>query len=144
VNQLFKALASTEGAKPCPPTTEDGIPVRCIDFGEIDVRAAVVDGKVVVTTGPNPVAEVRSSGTKLPDSEAYKNAVMAASMPGETAGLLWIDLAKAVPMILGFADVSEEPVPPDVRANLEPLQSFLAWGDADGRTSSFSAFLAFD
>jgi hypothetical protein len=144
VNQLFKALASTEGAKPCPPTTEDGIPVRCIDFGEIDVRGAVVDGKVVVTTGPNPVAEVRSSGTKLPDSEAYKNAVKAASMPDETAGLLWIDLAKAVPMILGFADASAEPVPPDLRANLEPLQSFLAWGDADGRTSSFSAFLAFD
>jgi Protein of unknown function (DUF3352) len=144
VNQLFKALASTKGAKPCPPTTEDGIPVRCVDFGEIDLRAAVVDGKVVVTTGPNPVAEVRSSGTKLPDSEAYKDAVKAAAMPGETAGLLWIDLAKAVPMILGFADASDEPVPPDLRANLEPLKSFLVWGDADGRTSSFSAFLQID
>jgi hypothetical protein len=31
-----------------------------------------------------------------------------------------------------------------VRANLEPLKSFLAWGDADGRTSSFSAFLGID
>lgn len=144
VNELFKALASTEGAKPCAPTTEDGIPVRCVDFGEIDLRAAVVDGKVVVTTGPNPVAEVRSSGTKLADSEAYKDAVKAAGMPDETAGLLWIDLAKAVPMILGFADASDEPVPPDVRANLEPLKSFLVWGDADGRTSSFSAFLGID
>jgi hypothetical protein len=144
VNQLFKALASTKGAKPCPLTTEHGIPVRCVDFGEIDLRAAVVDGKVVVTTGPNPVAEVRSSGTKLPDSEAYKDAVKAAGMPDETAGLLWIDLAKAVPMILGFADASDEPVPPDVRGNLEPLRSFLVWGDADGRTSSFSAFLQID
>jgi hypothetical protein len=144
VNALFKALASTEGTKPCPPTSEDGIPVRCVDFGEIDLRAAVVDGKVVVTTGPSPVAELRSSGTKLPDSEAYKDAVQAAGMPDETAGLLWIDLGKAVPMILGFADASDEPVPPDVRANLEPLKSFLVWGDSDGRTSSFSAFLQID
>jgi hypothetical protein len=144
VNELFKALASTEGAKPCPHATENGIPVRCVDFGEIDLRAAVVDGKVVVTTGPDPVAEVRSSGTKLPDSEAYKDAVQAAGMPGETAGLLWIDLAKAVPMILGFADASDEPVPRDVRGNLEPLKSLLVWGDADGRTSSFSAFLQID
>jgi hypothetical protein len=144
VNQLFKALASSEGAKPCPTRSEDGIRVRCVDFGQIDLRLAVVDGKIVVTTGPSPVAELSSSGTKLPDSEAYKDAVKAAGMPDETAGLLWIDLAKAVPMILGFADASDEPVPPDVRANLEPLKSFLAWGDADGRTSSFSAFLGID
>lgn len=144
VNEFFKALASTESAKPCPPTTEDGITVRCVDFGEIDLRYAVVDGKLVVTTGPNPVAELQSSGTKLADSEAYKDAVEAAGMPDETAGLLWLDLAKAVPMLLGFADASDEPVPPDVRANLEPLKSFLVWGDADGRTSSFSAFLAID
>ncbi|HEY3050486.1 MAG TPA: DUF3352 domain-containing protein [Gaiellaceae bacterium] len=144
MNQLFKALASTGGAKPCPPTTEDGIRVRCVDFGEIDLRLAVVDGKIVVTTGPNPVAELRSSEAKLPDSETYKDAVKAADMPGKTAGFLWIDLARAVPMILGFADAADEPVPPQVRANLEPLKSFLAWGDADGRTSSISAFLGID
>jgi Protein of unknown function (DUF3352) len=141
---LFKALGSGGDAKPCPSRTEDGITIGCLDFGELAVRYAVVDGKIVVTTGPSPVAEVRSSGPKLSDSEAYQDAVKAADMPGETAGFIWIDLAKAVPMILGFADVADEPVPPDVRVNLEPLKSFIAWGDADGRTSSFSAFLAID
>jgi Protein of unknown function (DUF3352) len=144
IEQLFKALYGQGEAKPCPPTTEDGITVRCADLGELSVRWAVVDGTLVATTGPNPVAELRSAGPKLSDSEAYKDSVNAADMPDETAGLLWIDLAKAVPMILGFADASDEPVPPDVRANLEPLKSLLAWGDADGRTSSFSAFLAID
>jgi hypothetical protein len=144
VNLLFAALTSGEGAKPCPPTLEDGIRVRCLDLGEIDIRYAAFDGKVVVTTGPNPVSELRGSGPKLAGSEAFKNAVQAADMPDETAGFIWVDLARTVPMILGFVDAADEQVPPDVRANLKPLQSFLAWGDADGRTSSFSAFLGID
>jgi hypothetical protein len=141
MNLFFKALSSGGDAKPCPSTTSDGIAVRCVKLGEISVRYAVVDGKIVVTTGPNPVAELRSSGAKLPDSKAYQDAVRAADMPDQTAGFLWIDVFPVLTTIVGPTDAS---VPPDVLVTLEPLKSFLAWGDADGRTSSFSAFLRID
>lgn len=144
IELLFKALYGQGEAKPCPPTSEDGIAVRCADLGELSLRYALVDGTLVLTTGPNPVAELRSSDAKLSESEAYKNAVQAAEMPAETAGFLWIDVFPTLTMIVGLSDATDGPVPPDLLVNLEPLKSVLVWGDADGRTSSFSAFLAID
>jgi hypothetical protein len=65
-------------------------------------------------------------------------------VPDATPGFLWLDLERILPMILGLAEATDEQVPGEVRANLEPLQSFFAWTELDGRTSSFSAFLEID
>jgi hypothetical protein len=35
-------------------------------------------------------------------------------------------------------------MPAEIRENLEPLGSFLAWADRDGRSGSFTAFLQID
>jgi uncharacterized protein DUF3352 len=145
VDALMETLTRLTPAQPChAPTVEDGVTVTCIDFGEVAIRYAGFDEKVVVTTGRSPVAELRSEGPKLPDAVDYRQARKAAGLPSENAGFLWIDAAKAIPMILGFAEAADEPVPAELRANLEPLESLLLWGEVAGRTSSFSAFLEID
>ncbi len=146
VDTVMSVVMQFRAAQPChAPTVEDGITVKCVSFGKVEVRYAGFDEKVVVTTGQSPVSELRARGDKLPDSDAFKGSREAAGLPDETAGFVWIDVAKAVPMIVGFAQAAgEEPIPPEVRANLEPLKSLLLWGDADGRTRSFSAFAQID
>ena len=57
---------------------------------------------------------------------------------------MWLDLEDGLPMILGLAEVSGQSIPADIRANLEPLGSFLAWAETDGRNGSFTAFLQID
>jgi Protein of unknown function (DUF3352) len=145
IDQLMKALTRSTTAQPChAPTVEDGVTVACVRVGKVAIRYAGFDEKVVVTTGQSPVAELRSKGEKLPDAESFKQAKAAADLPDETAGFLWVDVAKAVPMLLGYAEAADEPIPPAVRANLEPLRSLVIWGDSEGRTTSFSAFLGID
>jgi Protein of unknown function (DUF3352) len=145
VDQLLKAITRLTPAQPChAPTVEDGVTVACVDFGRVEVRYAGFDEKVVVTTGQSPVAELRSDGTKLSDAEAFKDAKAAADLPDQTAGFLWVDVAKAVPMLLGLAQAGDAEIPAEVRANLAALKSLVLWADAEGRTSSFSAFVGID
>jgi hypothetical protein len=145
VDELMKALTRLGKAKPCgAPSVEDGVTVACSDFGKVQVRYAGFDEKVVVTTGQSPVAELRAGGTKLADAKAFKDAKAAADLPDETAGFLWVDAAKAVPMLLGLAQAADEEIPAALRANLAPLKSLVLWADAEGRTSSYSAFLGID
>jgi hypothetical protein len=120
------------------------VDVRCVEFEDFSIRSATFDGKAVITTGAQGIPELRSDGDKLPDDEGFKRSRGAAGVPDETPGFLWVDLEEILPMILGLADAAEEDVPPSIRANLEPLQSFLVWAELDGRTSSFSAFLEID
>jgi hypothetical protein len=145
VDTVMKVMMQFRDAQPChAPKVEDGVTVSCVAFDKLEVRYAGFDEKVVVTTGQSPVAELRAGGTKLPDAEAFERAQRAADMPDETASFLWVDVAKALPMLTGLAQAAEDPIPPEVRANLEPLKSFVAWADAEGRTSSFSAFAEID
>lgn len=145
VDTVMKVITQFRAAQPChAPTVEDGVTVACVAFDKIEVRYAGFDGKVVVTTGQSPVTELRAAGGKLPDADAFKGSREAADVPDETAGFLWLDVAKAVPMITGLARAADNPLPAQVRANLAPLTSFVAWADAEGRTTSFSAFAEID
>jgi hypothetical protein len=145
VDTVMKVLAQFRGGQPChAPRLEDGVRVACIAFDKIEVRYAGFDEKVVVTTSQSPVTELRAGGTKLPDAESFEQAQAAADMPEKTAGFLWVDVAGAVPIIVGLARAAEEPIPAEVRANLEPLKSLVVWGDSEGRTTSYSAFVGID
>jgi Protein of unknown function (DUF3352) len=145
VDTVMKVLAQFRGGQPChEPRLEDGVTVACIAFDKIEVRYAGFDEKVVVTTGQSPVTELRADGTKLPDVESFEQAQAAADMPEKTAGFLWVDVAEAVPIIIGLARAVEDPIPAEVRANLEPLKSLVLWGDSEGRTTSYSAFVGID
>ncbi len=61
--------------------------VKCVDLGQVSIRYAAFDGKVVVTTGAQSIEEIRSGGPRLADDDAFKSARDAAGMPDETGRL---------------------------------------------------------
>ena len=97
------------------------------------------DGHLVLTTSREGIAALRSDDNRLADDEDFKRALEQADVPDETTGFAYVNLHDAISSILGFAGTE---VPPDVRANLEPLDTFVAYGSKDGTTVRFAAFLA--
>jgi Protein of unknown function (DUF3352) len=145
VDTVMDVMKQFRGAKPChAPKVEDGVTVTCISFGKVEIRYAGFDEKVVVTTGRSPVAELRARGDKLLDADSFKGSREAAGLPDETAGFLWVDAFPAMTMLVGLSEAADDPIPADVLVTLKPVKSFVAWADAEGRTSSFSAFAEID
>jgi hypothetical protein len=138
INTIINKLTSTVPAQPCH------VPAECTDFSGVEISRAAFDGKVVITTQWMGIEEVREGDSKLPDAKSFKEALEAAGVPDENPGYLWVDVKRVLPMILGFATLAGEDLPQELRANLAPLKSFVVWGDVDGRTSTFSAFLGID
>ena len=145
VNSTIEALTKTLPSQSChAPGTEAGVPLKCVDLGDIELRTAAFDNKVVITTGQGAISKLRSSSPRLGDDDGFKKARDAAGLPAESAGFIWVDLQDGIPMILGLANASGASIPAEIRSNLEPLGSFLAWAESDGRTGSFTAFLQID
>jgi hypothetical protein len=147
VDSVVKQLMKNTPAQPCREAEEQsGVTVNCVRFSGFSIRYAAFDGKVVVTTGAQSIEEIRSGGPRLADDDAFKDAREAAGMPDQTAGFVWLDFEDGLPLVFGLAEASggSGAIPQQVRRNLEPLQSFVAWADRDGRTSSSELFLAID
>jgi hypothetical protein len=147
VDKLVKQLMTTQSVQPCQePEQQAGVTVNCVVFSSFSIRYAAFDGKVVVTTGAQSIEEIRSGGPRLTDDEAFQDAREAAGMPDETGGFVWLDLEDGLPLVFGLAEASgdSDEIPQEVRRNLEPLRSLVAWADRDGRTSSSELFLAID
>jgi hypothetical protein len=146
VDTLLTQLTKNNLAQPCPPQEQAGVTVKCLGLSGISIRYAAFDGKVVVTTGAQSIEEIRSGGPRLADDDAFKSARNAAGMPDETAGFVWLDFEDGLPLVFGLAEAAggSDEIPAEIRRNLEPLRSFVAWTDRDGRTSSAELFLAID
>jgi Protein of unknown function (DUF3352) len=145
VRKAISALTHTLTAQPCHASLlEAGVPLECVDLEGIEVLSGSFDNKVVVTTGKGAVAKLRSDSPRLSEDEGFKSARDAAGLPDESTGFMWLDLEDGIPMVLGLASASGGSIPAEIRENLEPLGSFLAWADSDGRSGSFTAFLQID
>jgi Protein of unknown function (DUF3352) len=145
VRKAISALTHTLAAQPCHSAPiEAGVKLECVDLEGIEVLSGSFDHKVVVTTGKGAVAKLRGDSPRLSDDEGFKSARDAAGLPDESTGFLWLDLEDGIPMVLGLASASGGSIPAGIRENLEPLGSFLAWADSDGRSGSFTAFLQID
>ena len=133
-------------AQPCQESQQAGVTVKCIGVSGFTIRYAAFDGKVVVTTGAQSIEEIRSGGPRLADDDAFKSARDAAGMPDETAGFVWLDIEDGLPLAVGLAEAfgGSAAIPQEIRRNLEPLRSLVAWADSEGRTSSAELFLAID
>jgi Protein of unknown function (DUF3352) len=147
VDDLLTQLTKNKLAQPCAaPQEQAGVTVKCISFSGVSIRYAAFDGKVVVTSGVQSIEEIRSGGPRLADDDAFKDAREAAGMPDATAGFVWLDFEDGLPLLFGLAEAAGggDEVPAEVRRNLEPLRSLVAWADSEGRTSSAELFLAID
>jgi len=139
VDKLMTHFAAEAGTR-VETGSQGGHEVKTVNFGQFAVHYGAVDGKVIVTSGLNGIADFGSGGS-LTDSADFKEAKSAAGMPDSTGGLFYVDLKNALPLIEGFAGLSGNNLPPKVTDNLRPLRSLLAWSEGQNGDRTFDAFL---
>jgi hypothetical protein len=114
------------------------------ELGGLQLTTGTFDGALVVSTGRNAVAELEDDGDKLPDSGRFEDALDTAGAPDEYTGLLYVDLADATDLLLGYLGVSGQKVPEKVSENLAPLKSLVAFGRLDGTLATSRVFVGID
>jgi hypothetical protein len=141
------ALAALAGV-PAKPVVVGDAKGKTFSYPEEDltITAVVGDGKVLVSNNRARIADALGDGKKLSDDEVYKEALGASSLPDKTSGFVYTNLKLTLPLIFGIADSlseagSPEAIPPDVRANIEPLRSALLYSKQDGKRTTISGFL---
>ena len=120
---------------------QSGAQGKTVTFGSFAVHYGTSDGKIVLSSGVNGIADYGGSGDHLPDSADFKEAQSAAGMPDSTGGFMYVDLKNALPLIEGFAGLAGQQLPQHVTENLRPLRSFLAWTEGQSDSRTFDAFL---
>jgi hypothetical protein len=82
-----------------------------------------VDGGLAIIGSTVPaVTAVQRPVSPLSGSPAYRAGT--AGMPDQVSSVFWLNLAQAVELARAFSD---EPIDPEVLANLRPLKSIAAW-----------------
>jgi Protein of unknown function (DUF3352) len=144
VDRLVKLLTASNGGE--QRTTEvDGVQAKQVVADGITITYAAFDGKVIVTTRPGAIADVRDGGgSSLADDSRFKDAQSNAEMGDETFGFLYLDVHELAALVEGFAGVSGSEVPPEVSRNLEPLGTFLLQAGGEAEDMKLSAFLAIE
>lgn len=120
---------------------QGGVPVKTLTIKPVTIRWAGFDGRILLTTGPTGISDYRSGGDKLADDAAYKHALDVAGAPDETGGVLYVNIHDAVTLISAYLGIEGDKLPPDVAANLEPLQSLVAFTTTDGDVTKSVLFL---
>lgn len=107
-------------------------------FGDFSLVYAAFDGKLVVTTTDDGISTLLDEdGEKLEGDEIYEQALESSGAPDETTGFFYANLEAGLDYALTLIQASGETVPPQVRDNLEPLQSFLVHGSfGDGEAKA--------
>lgn len=134
-DRLLRSLASRAGAE----VTEDGDVTTAV-FEGFTVNVGTVDSTLVITTTKDAIARL-GEGEKLADSDRYRNALEAAGAPDQYTGLLYVDLAQTIELIMGFASSSGETVPSEITRNLDPLRSVVAYAWKDGNLGRSLVFV---
>jgi hypothetical protein len=109
------------------------------------ITYATLDGRFIVTTRPNAVADVRTrAGGGLSGSAEFSEAVEDADMPDATFGFMYVDVEAIAEMVQGFAGAAGEEVPPEVQRNIDPLGAFVFYADGEPEDLKLSAFLSIE
>jgi Protein of unknown function (DUF3352) len=143
VDRLLRMVAASGSAE--RRTTEiDGVPATQVVVDGIRITYAAFDGKVIVTTRPGAIADVKSGGDSLADDSTFQDARKDADLGDSTFGFLYLNVPELVELVEGYAGLSGESIPPEVSRNLEPLGTFLLQAGGKPEDLKLSAFLAID
>lgn len=140
LTKLAHGVARLTNAKVVTKQTAAGR-LTALDLGRLSVYLAAVGGRVVITNGATVVSDMKSGGPRLENDAAFKTALTKANVPDKTVGLAYVNLQQAVSVILGYAGLAGANIPPDVRANLEPLRALVAYGSEDGGIGRYDLVL---
>jgi Protein of unknown function (DUF3352) len=120
-------------------TTIGGVEVRQFDYDEYSFFYGVRDDALVVSTSTAAFRD--SSGASLQDDPAFSAAADAVELPDDETALLYVNIRDSVPTIEGLARAAGDPVPPDVSATLNALDSFIAFSTTEGDVAHFTGLL---
>ena len=122
-------------------TTVAGTEAREVQLGPVSILYGADNGYVAVTTARAGIEALAEGGPSLADDEAFKAATDAAGV-GDEEVFAYLDLRRIVDLADDIAGFAEQDLPREVQENLEPLESFLLWGDAsDSNDVEIGAFL---
>ena len=138
VGALIGKLA--KGAKPTS-TTVNGVTLQSVSLGPVSIYYGTFDGQLVLTDSQTAIGELQSKSNRLADDDTFKAAQKAAGLPDSASAWLYVDLQDTIPAVEGLATLAGQQVPPAVSPNLQPLKSFVAYGSADGDTTTAVVFL---
>jgi hypothetical protein len=120
---LLRSLG-TEGGKQVPTFQSkdvDGVTVHSIQVSpSVDLSYAVFDGKLVISTQPAGIAQVRSSGDNLAGTGAYQQATD--RLPGSVSALVFLNLEE----VLGLAQqagLADDPLYASLSEDISHLRS---------------------
>jgi uncharacterized protein DUF3352 len=143
LDKLAAEVAEYYGTAELHSIDVDGVDVKELAVNQlISVYYAAFDGNLVVTTSRQGISDLKADDGRLADDEAFKDATQAAGMPGETTGFVYVDLDKAVPVVLNLAGFGGAHTPDWLQRNLEPLHSLVLYGTRDGDVAKFVGLLS--
>jgi hypothetical protein len=93
---LLRALVTSEGQLPSFRTTDvDGVTVHSVQVSpSVDLSYATFDGKLVISTQPQGVSQVRASGDSLAGTGAFQDATD--RLPDQVSALVFLNLEEVV------------------------------------------------
>jgi hypothetical protein len=143
LDRLAELIPAEAGAQ--KRTTEiDGVQAKQVVFEGFPITYASFDGKVIVTSRPGAISDVRGGGDSLADDPDFKQAADDAKMEDATFGFIYLDLEQLGVLFEGFAGASGENVPPEVARNLEPLGALVMHSGGSPDDMKLSAFLSIE
>jgi Protein of unknown function (DUF3352) len=112
-----------------------GVDVTKITLGKTTLYAAVFAGKAVVTSAPSGIRGLERMGPHLADSPSWKAATAAAALPDQTAGIVYADLQRALPLLESLLG-AKSAAPP------KQLHTGLFWASVEGSVLTVRGFVS--
>ena len=143
VDKLAGEVSEYYGTAELHPVDIDGVQAKELVVNPLfSLFYAAFDGRLVITTSRQGIADLQGDGERLADDEAFMDATEAAGMPSETTGFLYVDLERALPTVFGLMGLGGQATPDGLERNLEPLESLVLYGERDGDLAKFSGLLS--
>lgn len=97
-----------------------------LDLGRFVLVYAAFDGRLVITTLPDGIRDLREPGDKLVDDDEYKDAIGAAGVGDDEHVVAYADLEETFRLFEQLAASGGDEPSPSTTRNLRPLRSLVA------------------
>lgn len=139
---LLRALGNRGRVPRFEETEVDGTPVRSVQASPtVNLSYAVFDDKLVVSTSPEGIAQVRSDDDGLEDAEAFERATE--DLPDEVSALVFINLDELFGQVTR-TDLVEDPFFANLSVLFDNAASVALAVNADDEQIRSELFLALD
>ncbi len=121
VDALLKAAAGLSGGQTRTTQVGDLEATEAV-LGPVSLYATAYDGRVVVSTSKRGNrGRCATTATASSTRTAYKDVLDAAGVGDDEDVFVYVDMDEAYALAERVAQLADQPLPPDVRENLEPL-----------------------